>query len=315
MNVSLSHCAPPGARVHRPAPAAPSRPAAEAEAPEPRWDNPVRGLLLGATTAFAVFTPAVASAQPAPALVQEQEPQPERESPIQELRDLRESVDRLGLEGRVGPYTYDLDLIDADLDLNPRASLSDGFQVGLEIETEAEVLRSRFSRTIERPNGWTVEQGLRGGLFLKHEFELNSGGENDEESRADLRGEMFREWRGRMGEDMQVQFGASLGMAQDFIRSDTVGYLRLEQKWEGGGFEWRDRHFTWTGEGRQEFRQSLADQGSTYDYRLFGGVRYDFERNLLGRDLTFETRFGPEIRGNERDSFHVGPKLKVRVRY
>lgn len=246
--------------------------------------------------------------------VREAVPEPARQG-VRDAKEAARQIDSLGAQGKIGEYGYSFDVIDADLDLNPRASLSDGFQVGVKLETEANLFRSRLSKVEETPGGWRVEKGLRGGLFLRNDLTALAGGDSSLESttRAELRGEAFQEWRGTW-RGYQVRFEVAPGMAQDLLNGNTVAYARFEQNLDGGSFQFMDRNLSWTGEARQEYRYNLSGD-SGYEYRVFGGVSHKFDTRLLGRKVDVEMKVGPEFRGTDASGMDVQPRVKFKVRY
>lgn len=242
-------------------------------------------------------------------------PEPAREG-VRHARETARQIDSLGTTGRIGEYNYSFDVIDADLDLRPRAGLSDGkVQVGLKVETEADLFRSRLSKVEETSSGWRVEKGLRGGLHLRHDVTALTGGSSstDSTSRAELRAEAFQEWRGNW-KGYKVRLEVAPGMAQDLLNGHTLAYARFEQGIDGGNFQFMEKDLSWTGEARQEYRYNLSGD-SGYEYRVFGGVAHSFDTRLLGRKVDVDMKIGPEFRGSDASGFSVQPRVKFKVHW
>ena len=256
-------------------------------------------------------------------VVRENTPEPVQEGARQVEEGARKLND-LKWKGVVGNYDYSLDLVNADVDVVPIARLrGHSVELGARLKGEADLLRSELSRTEKTESGWETRHGLRGTLHMEGSVGASGMvGRAGAEAKGDynnssiqVRAEAFKEWRGIVRDDYKVSFEAATGLSHDVLNNDPGVHARFRQTLEGGNFRVADRDFKWVADARQEFRHSFSTGHTAYDVRVFGGVGHTFEHQVLGRNVTFETRLGPEIRITDQQGAKVSPRLSVKVHY
>ena len=246
-----------------------------------------------------------------------EEIQPEESSLVDRAKDGAESLkdkaeklkDRLDPNGYFDEYEtqvgdYNLRFRPMDIDLKPK------WKSGPALRLKGDFLETSLDKEMELSDGWTMRQGvnarLRGEISTYDDAEL------------DLEAGVFREYRGKLGEDYDAKFSGQVGIRQRFV-GEQEGFragVNFRQEIEGGEHEFMGHDYALYAEGRQSVYYNFGSGETEMGYSFMVGPKKDFDVSLLGKKGTLTVTVGPEIKGStNNEPFDLGVKSKVRLRF
>lgn len=196
----------------------------------------------------------------------------------------------------------------ADVNLRPQ------WKGGPDLAVRGDALTTSVVKTEQLGGDWSTSQGVRGGLRV--ETSVQSG------PSVDASAQVFKEWKGPVGESCQLELGASAGVRQRLLGQDSGFKASANTRQQLDCFQ--DDKATVSvsafAQSQQQASIGLGDSNPNLSYHAIAGPKLTVHPQFPSKKTEVELGIGPQVQGHfngpgDSAAAEVSPGAQLRVSF